>query len=235
MRLVVPPGVFRPPSDAWLLAAALRDQPLPPHATVLDLCTGSGALAVTAALHGADDVVAVDVSRRAVLTARLNGRLNGVRVRGVRGDLFAAVGRRRFDVIVSNPPYVPAATDALPTAGLARAWEAGRDGRALLERICAGAAEHLRPGGIVLLVHSEVCGTEATLAALRTAGLEADVVARQRGPLGPLMSARVAHLEARGLLRPGQRDEDVVVIRGRAPAETAVRPRAGAEAGRVLA
>jgi release factor glutamine methyltransferase len=215
VRLVVPPGVFRPPSDAWMLVDALRSQTLPPRASVLDLCTGSGVLGVAAALRGARNVTAVDLSRRAVLTARLNARLNGVRVRACRGDLFAPVGRARFDAIVSNPPYVPGSEP--PSAGLARAWEAGSDGRVLLDRICAEAPGHLRPGGFILLVHSELCGTEATLHALRAGGLEAEVIARQRGPLGPLMSARVQALEQRGLLSPGQREEEVVVVRGRSP------------------
>jgi len=201
-----------------MLVDALRGQTLPPRASVLDLCTGSGVLAVAAALRGAREVTAVDLSRRAVMTARLNARLNGVRVRACRGDLFAPVGRAKFDAIVSNPPYVPGCEP--PKSGLARAWEAGSDGRALLDRICAEAPAHLRPGGFVLLVHSEVCGTEATLEALRDGGLEAEVIARQRGRLGPLMSARVQALEQRGLLGAGQREEEVVVIRGRSPAGT---------------
>src|SRR4051812_29290456 len=201
-----------------MLVDALRGQTLPPRASVLDLCTGSGVLAVAAALRGAREVTAVDVSRRAVLTARLNGRLNGVRVRGCRGDLFEPIGRARFDAIVSNPPYVPGCEP--PESGLARAWEAGSDGRAILDRICAEAPDHLRPGGFVLLVHSEMCGTAATLDGLRAGGLEADVIVRRRGPLGPLMSARVHALEQRGLIHPGQHEEEVVIIRGRAPATT---------------
>ena len=200
-----------------MLVDALRGQTLPPRASVLDLCTGSGVLAVAAALRGSR-VTATDLSVRALLATRLNARLNGVRVRACRGDLFEPVGRARFDAIVSNPPYVPGTEP--PSAGLARAWEAGSDGRALLDRICAEAPAHLRPGGCVLLVHSEICGTDATLDALRAGGLEAEVIVRRRGRLGPLMSARVQALEQRGLLGPGQREEEVVVIRGRSPAGT---------------
>jgi release factor glutamine methyltransferase len=215
VRIAALPGVFRPISDTWLLARALAAQPLPPGAAVLDLCTGSGAIAVTAALRGAD-VTAVDVSRRAVLSARLTARLNGVRVRAVRGDLLASVGDARFDAIASNPPYVPAASDELPTRGPQRAWDAGRDGRVLLDRICAQAPAHLRPGGVILLVHTSLIGVDRTLEQLAAGGLEADVVARERGPLGPLLSARAEQLERSGALRPGQREEDVVVVRGRA-------------------
>jgi release factor glutamine methyltransferase len=217
VRIITFPGVFQPRSDTWLLAEQLREQTLPPRASVLDLCTGSGALAVCAAQRGARDVTAIDVSRRATWTVRVNARLNGVRVRALRGDLFAPVGDRRFDAIVSNPPYVPAATDELPRRGAERAWDAGLDGRALLDRVCAEAPAHLRPGGFLLLVHSSVNDPERTLDQLREAGLEADVVARRRGPLGPLLTARVSALVERGLLAPGRREENVVVIRGRRP------------------
>jgi len=215
VRLVIPPGVFRPISDTWLLADALDREPLRPGARVLDLCSGSGALAIRAAMGGQRVVTAVDVSRRAVLTIRANARLNGVRVRALRGDLFGAVAGERFDAIVSNPPYVPAPTDDLPVRGRARAWDAGRDGRALLDRICDRARAHLRPGGLLLLVHSSLLGAQATVAALRTRGLEVDVPTRERGPLGPLMNGRRAQLEAAGMLEPGQREEDVLVFRAR--------------------
>jgi release factor glutamine methyltransferase len=214
VRLVTLPVVFRPISDTWLLADALDREPLPPGARVLDLCSGSGALAVRAAAGDRSrSVVAVDVSRRATLTIRLNAALNGVQVRAARGDLFGAVAGERFDAIVSNPPYVPAATDEIPARGRARAWDAGRDGRALLDRICAGAARHLNPGGVILLVHSSLLGYEPTAAAL--AGLDVDLAASERGPLGPLMRAR----RAAGLI-PAVDHEEVLVVRARNTAAT---------------
>ena len=218
LRLLTLPGVFRPISDSRFLADVLREQTLPPRASVLDLCTGSGILALTAAQRGARDVTAVDVSRRAVATVRLNARLNGLSVRALRGDLYTPVGDHRFDAIVSNPPYVPSEDDELPTSGPERAWDAGRDGRLVLDRIIAGAGVHLRPGGFILLTHSSLLGTERTIADLEQIGLDAECVARRRGPLGPLMTARARQLEAEGLLQPGQRHEDVVIIRGRKPA-----------------
>jgi release factor glutamine methyltransferase len=215
MRIATLPGVFRPISDTWLLAGALRE--LAPGARVLDVCTGSGALAVTAALAGAAEVTAVDVSRRAVLTAGLNARLNGVAVRALRSDLFTALHGQRYDLIVSNPPYVPDPSgDRLPTRGPQRAWDAGHDGRIVLDRLIAEAPDHLRPGGTLLLVHSELCGTEATLERLRAAALHPRVVTRHRGPLGPLMRDRADHLRARGVLASGQTEEEVVVIAGAA-------------------
>lgn len=216
MRLLRLPGVFYPISDSWMLAGQLRKERLA-GADVLDLCTGSGMLAVLAALRGAARAVAVDVSRRALVSARLNAALNGVRVEPRHGDLFQAVPRRRFDVIVSNPPHVPSPAKQLPQRGLTRAWEAGPDGRVFLDRICADAPAHLSPGGALLVVHSAICGPDQTLARLRDRGLEADVVFRHVGRLGPLMGQRAGWLRSVGLL-DGDQDE-VVVVRAQAPAD----------------
>jgi release factor glutamine methyltransferase len=120
----------------------------------------------------------------------------------------------RFDLILANPPYLPGPPP--PRRGAARAWEAGDDGRAVLDRLCADAPECLHDGGVMLVVHSEVCGEPETLAALASFGLHADIADRRRGALGPLLRARRAELEAAGRLRPDQTTEDVVVLRGRA-------------------
>lgn len=203
MRIITLPGVFTPRSDTWLLADVMRRERPPRDADVLELGTGSGAIGVAAAQSGARSVTVVDVSRRALVTAAINARLNGVRVTPRRGDLFAPVAGQQFDLVVSNPPYLP--SDAIPTRGASRAWQGGADGRALLERICADVAEHLRPGGIVLLVHSSVNDVARTLEALEEAGLEADIVHRETGALGPLLSAK----------RPDLDEEEIYVVRGR--------------------
>jgi release factor glutamine methyltransferase len=174
-------------------------------------------VALEAAAAGAR-VTALDVSRRSVATVQLNARLRGLRVETLRGSLFEPVRGRRFDLIATNPPYVPAIDDTLPTSGPERAWDAGRDGRALIDPICDAAADHLMPGGAILIIHSSLCGTGATVDRLSATGLEADVPFRSRGPLGPLMLARVEQLEAGGALKPGEREEDIVIVRGRKPA-----------------
>lgn len=226
MRLVPLPGVFQPPSDSWMLVDQLRREHLPRGAAGLDLCTGSGVLAIAAAQLGCGRVVAVDVSRRAVMAVRVNALINRVNVRAVRGDLFEPVRGQRFDLIVSNPPYLPTPGGELPQGGLARAWEGGLDGRSFLDRICSGVRDHLRPGGVLMLVHSSVCGEQPTLATLRAQGLQTSVVVRHRGPLGPLLAARQDWLSDRGLLaEDGQ--EEMLVIRAIAPLEGAA-PRPGA-------
>ncbi len=218
-----------PKVDTELFVGTVLDElarsPLPPEPHVLELCTGSGCLAIFLAdrLPGAR-VVATDVSREALAVAGRNVLHHGVgdRVALGLGDVWEPVAAlaagRPFDLIVSNPPYVPAETDELPQKGLERAWDAGTDGRVLLDRIIDEAPDHLRPGGFLLLVSSSILGTDLTLQAMRDAGLEdVDVVARQRGPLGPLMLSRVHTLEERGMLKPGQRHEDVIIVRGRQP------------------
>jgi release factor glutamine methyltransferase len=213
LRLLPIPGVHRPRSDTWLLADALRAE-LPSAGAVADLCTGSGVLAILAALGGAERVVAVDVSLRATLAVRVNAALNGCRVEVRRGDLFASLGRERFDVLVCNPPYVPATTDELPRHRSTTPLDGGRNGRAVLDRVCREAPEHLTEDGTVLLVQSSVCGVEVTCDSLRAQELGAEIVARARGPLGPVLAERAPMMRERGLL--GEREEeDVVVIRAR--------------------
>jgi release factor glutamine methyltransferase len=211
MRLIVLPGVFRPRSDTWQLARAARAEPLPARPRILELCAGPAAAGVAAARAHGGHLTTVDVSRMAVLNARLNAALNGVPASCRRGDLLEAVRGERFDLILANPPYVPGHPP--PRRGAARAWDAGRDGRAVLDRICAGAATFLREGGVVLVVHSEVCGERETLARFTAGGLTAGVADRRHGALGPLLRARRGQLEADGRLSAGQESEDVVVVR----------------------
>ena len=203
-RGLVLPGAFTPRSDTWLLAEVAAREAVPAGARVLELCAGPALAGIVAARAHGGRLTTVDVSRRAVLTARINARLNGVPISARRGDLFGAVADERFDLILANPPYVPGG--APPRRGSARAWEAGPDGRVVLDRICAEAPRHLTPGGVLLLVHSEFCGTPTTLRAYAAGGLQADVAASEQGPLGPLMRSVV----------PDRATEEIVVARGRA-------------------
>ena len=216
MRIVVFPGVLRPPSDAALLGGVLARDELAGR-TVLDVCTGTGILGLTAARLGAR-TTAVDLSRRAVLNARLNARLNRLGLEVLRGDLFAPVQGRRFDLIASNPPYIPAPSGG-PPRGEARAWDAGPDGREFLDRLCDRAAEHLAPGGRVLLVHSSLAKPEETERRLAAHGLEPAVAAERDGGLGPVALERLDHLRSIGVV-DDSRSERMVVVEGRVPAAT---------------
>lgn len=212
--LLKPPGVYRPQSDTRLLAEMLRKVGIPPGASVLDVGTGTGAVAVEAVRAGAGEVTAVDVSGPAVFAARFNTRVRRLPVRVERGDVFDHVAGRTFDVIVANPPYVPAESPRVPRRGRARAWDAGREGRALLDPLCTRGPALLNPGGVLLVVHSTLSGDEVTLDLLRAHGMTASVIARRPEPFGPVMRRRLAYLQSAGLIDPQQRQEELVVIRG---------------------
>jgi len=125
-----------------------------PVSSVLDLCTGSGCLAILAALtHPDSKVDAADLSGDALAVAKRNVadyRL-GRRVRLVKSDLFSNLGTRKYDLIISNPPYVKAASmRKLPDEFRKEpemALASGIDGLDHTRRILAGAKEHLAPGG----------------------------------------------------------------------------------------
>jgi release factor glutamine methyltransferase len=171
--------------------AALRRSPaVRPFA--LDVGTGSGAIAVTLAAEvPAVRVVATDVSPGALRTARDNAARHGVaaRVLPVRCDLLSALKcGERFDVVVSNPPYVaeqewsalpPSVRDHEPPAALL----AGRDGLSILRPLVAGAAGLLSPGGELWC---EIGASQGEAAAalpcgsLRLLGVFADLAGRDR-------------------------------------------------------
>ncbi|MEU3405167.1 HemK2/MTQ2 family protein methyltransferase [Streptomyces sp. NPDC006670] len=213
-RLIALPGVYRPQADTLLLADALAREPLGPGARVVEIGTGTGALALRAAARGAH-VTAVDVAWPAVLAARLNGWRQRLRLRVLHGDFAERTRGRRYDLVLANPPYVPGPDSRLPTSGARRAWEAGREGRAVIDRICTAAPTLLRPGGVLLMVHSGMCGAQKTLALLAGQGLSAHVTERARIPWGPVLRSRAAWLRQEGLAEEGEELEELVVVRAR--------------------
>lgn len=136
---------------------------------LVDIGTGSGCIAIASALALPGAVVdAADVSEAALAVTRINIDKHGVaaRVRGVLSDVYAGLGAGRYDVIVSNPPYVSIAEmTALPEEYLKEpdlGLRAGDDGLDVVRRLLAGAAEHLSPGGILVV---EVGDSEEALVA----------------------------------------------------------------------
>jgi len=126
--------------------------------SVLDLCSGSGCLAVLAAHTFPNaSIDAADLSPEALQVAHRNVKnyALGKRIRLVRSDLFDRLPARRYDLILSNPPYVAAAAmRALPREYRREprlALAGGRDGLALVRRMLAQAAAHLNPGGLLVV------------------------------------------------------------------------------------
>ena len=210
--LEVDDGVYAPQDDSWLLRGELVASGLAEGRRVLDICTGSGILAIEAARRGAREVLALDISPAAVACAARNARLAGVDVDVRRGGLDDARAAGQYDLVLANPPYVP--SDApLRGTGPDRAWEAGADGRVVLDQLCALAPDLVAPGGAMLIVHSEFSVPARTTRMLSDAGLLAAAVATRVIGFGPVMTAHADRLEAAGLLEAGRRTEELVVIR----------------------
>lgn len=151
--------VPRPDTETVIeVVRTLRDKKAP--ARVLDLCTGSGAIALGLAKElPAAQIVATDVSPAAVALAKKNAERNGFadRIDVRQGDLWEPVEGERFDVIASNPPYIASAVIATLSAEVKRepvlALDGGADGMAFYDRICAAARTHLEPGGALVVEH----------------------------------------------------------------------------------
>jgi release factor glutamine methyltransferase len=207
-------GVYAPQEDSYLLCSEIASLGVLPGARVLDLCTGSGIAAIEAARAGAREVFAYDISEQAVECASANARANDTDVNVCLGTLTDAHRHGPFDVVVSNPPYVPSPNEPAGM-GLHRAWDAGDRGRTVLDLLCASLSDLLAPGGIAVFVQSEFADVDESVRQLRRNGLDADVVRRETIDFGPVMHERAEWLEATNQLDVGCRREELVVIEGR--------------------
>jgi len=215
---VVADGVYPPQEDSQLLIEVMDKTGLACGRRVADLCTGSGVVAVAAAEQGAAQVAAFDISPRAVRFARQQVLAAGADVHVHLGSWARAAEFGPYDLVVCNPPYVPHDAnvdepDVPSHVGPAQAWDAGYDGRMVLDPLCASMRSLLADGGTMLLVQSEFAEPRKTLAALASCGLDAEILAWEWIPFGPVLSARAQWLEDTGRLEPGRREEELVVIR----------------------
>lgn len=153
----VSPAVLIPRPDTELLVE-LAIERLPPSGRALDMGTGSGAIAVALAHTRRDaDVTALDVSPAALEVARANAALNQARVRFLESDWYSAAAGQRYQLIVSNPPYIADGDRHLSEGDLR--FEPGgaltdyADGLSALRTIIAGAPAHLEAGCWLLMEH----------------------------------------------------------------------------------
>lgn len=162
LEFAVSPDVLIPRPDTEVLVdLAVERVQGPQRPRIVDLGTGSGIVAVLIArLCPHAEVTAVDVSAAALTVARANAARHGVSVRFLEGDWYAPLGDERFDLIVSNPPYVAYGDPHLQLNGLPFEPQhaltdsvAGGDGLACIRRIVDGAPRHLASGGWLLMEH----------------------------------------------------------------------------------
>ena len=150
----VEPGVLIPRADTEILVEKALEW-MKPGAQVLDIGTGSGAIAVSLAKLGRQaQVTAVDVSDRALEIARRNAERNGAAVEFVKSDCFSALKGRKYDMIVSNPPYISDEEMQTLMPEVRQEPElalfGGGDGLDFYRRISREAPEHLNEGGFLL-------------------------------------------------------------------------------------
>lgn len=157
LRLRVTPDTLIPRPDTetlvtWALELAPVDQPL----RIVDLGTGSGAIALALAhARPRADITAVDASEGALRVALANAQSLNLKVRGLLGSWFTPLAGEHFDLIVSNPPYIAEGDPHMPALRFEpkSALTSGPDGLNDIRQIVAQAPAHLRPGGWLLLEH----------------------------------------------------------------------------------
>ncbi|MEE4278477.1 MAG: peptide chain release factor N(5)-glutamine methyltransferase [Halieaceae bacterium] len=178
LTLAVTGATLIPRPDTEILVEWALELPLPDDAKVVDLGTGSGAIALALASERPDwRVTATDSSPEALLVARANGARCGLDgVRFAEGSWFDGLGDETFDLVLSNPPYVAAGDRCLVTGDLRfeprTALVADDNGYADLAAIIAAAPQHLQANGYLLLEHGNGQGA-GVRARLEAAGFAA--------------------------------------------------------------
>jgi len=173
-RFAVDPSVLIPrPETEGLVEAALHEMEGLSDPSILELGTGSGCVAIVLALERPDArVVATDASESALALAQINAIELAAQAEFLHGDWYAPVRGRRFDLIVSNPPYIAAADPHLAELGCEprHALTDEGDGLSCLQTIIAGAGAHLNQVGVLVLEHGFDQGA-AVRALMRQHGL----------------------------------------------------------------
>lgn len=184
LELQVGPGVFipRPETEAlleWALAQRLPERPV-----IVDLCTGSGALAIALAAHWPrarviavdDDATALDYARRNAEATTVELVQADVTVPGLLAELTGSV-----DLVVSNPPYIPAGADLEPEVAdhdPAHALFGGPDGMAVITPIARLAGGWLTPGGLFAVEHDDTTSRQ-TVETIENTKLFTDITPRR--------------------------------------------------------
>jgi release factor glutamine methyltransferase len=155
--------------------------------TVVDLGTGSGIIAIVAALQGAKTVYLLDTYDKAISLALENGERNGVADRLVHLPVGAAMlplpAGEKVDVVLCNPAQLPSPQQYQKNSP----FHAGPDGRAMIDPLIREAPEKLKPSGRLLMVHNSLANLRKSLDALNSVGLKPSVVAERSIPFHPFV------------------------------------------------
>jgi len=161
--------VYKPREDSWLLEKSILREKLE-RKKCLDLGTGSGIQAEAMLKAGAKEIWAVDVNPEALKAAKAKDS----RIKPVESDLFAKLGKEKFDLIAFNPPYVPSEGIKFIEA------DGGKDGREVIDGFLQEFSKHLAAGGIVLLLVSSLNKIPEIKKLLEKEGFECKAVESQK-------------------------------------------------------
>lgn len=187
LKIELFPHVYKPQTDTFFLI----DFALPkPEDIALELCAGCGIIS----LHlspVAKKVYATDFNPYAVANAKHNAKINGIwNIQIQQGDLYESVKDQRFDLIVANPPYVPTPPNWETQDIIETAFNAGEDGRIIIDRIIQGLPNHITSNGRFIMVQSSLADIEKTRTQLQTLNFHTRVIAEKWLPLGPVSRGR---------------------------------------------
>lgn len=167
IKLKIPPEVFKPTVDSFLLAGHVK---IKPKGRVLDMGCGSGFVGIVAAKLGAGEVTASDINPHAVACAKANARLNGVdqTFHAIQSDLFKRVPKRKFDVIIFNPPFASSyflseASGAKKDKWYVIARNGGSSGNEVLFRFLSGVGRFCHQETKIYIIVSEMQNKSAAL------------------------------------------------------------------------
>ena len=169
------PHVYCPDDDSYLLLEALSGEPLSGHG--LEIGTGTGIIAIHVSGRFRE-FIAVDINPEAVALAGHNARINAIHtIQFLESDLFCGVSGT-FDVIICNPPYVPADEPVETVEDLS--YHGGPDGRRFIDRFLSTMPPFLTAHGVVYLLQSSLAGIDETVKKLERKGFSWKIIARKK-------------------------------------------------------
>ena len=169
--------VYIPSDDTFLLAENLE---IKEGMSVLEIGTGSGLVSMYASLL-TDDVTATDINFNALELAEKNFKLNNIdTVKLEFGDMFEPVKDKKFDVILFNTPYLPTDSDDVIDDDLNYAFDAGLNGRKVIERFINEVSNHLNDKGIVQMIQSSLSDNDRTLDMFDRNGFVAEIAESEK-------------------------------------------------------
>jgi len=171
--------VYLPSEDSYLLLDSMK---IAKGSFVLDMGTGTGVLAMHAALLGASKVVAIDINPFASRCAMKNVLSQGLgnQISVLAGDLFSLLRKTSaFDVILFNPPYLRTDESEYKSGWLEKSWAGGRNGRVVIDKFIDELPYHLRSEGFAFMLQPSR-GLSTTIKKLRQMKMNASIVARRK-------------------------------------------------------